>query len=338
MLQQVDDALTYLVQRLRRAAGLLGRLDDVHPEHARHRVADLALVEGIGGALELRHHLAGGDRAEIAAELLRAVVLRVLPRQLREVGTAPRLGDDRLRLGLHLRQVLALGPQQDVAGAQRHRLGVAVGIVAVVPLDVVVARGERLLQRRDVDQHEAQLPLFRHRVVDGVLCEQRGDVSVGGLDALAEVVGPERDGAHADRLAAANMLPPQVLVGHRDPVGHGCLQPFQHQRPADVLLELRRGHRRRLQPKTLDIGLFADELAVLLKRRERDDAIANLLVGHRHPEPLSFLQRCVLVDHLLKDLPVDPHRPQDLGGDLAVGLRLIVPAAVADTRCGTQQP
>ena len=99
---------------------------------------------------------------------------------------------------------------------------------------------------------------------------------------------------------------------------------------ADAVLELGRRHRRPLHAQQLLVALLADELAVLLERRNREDALAHFLVAHRDAEPLGFGERGVLVDHLLQDLLLDAELLQQLlahvaavGGAVRLQLRLV---------------
>ena len=67
--------------------------------------------------VELRHHLALREEAQVAALDLAAVVLGELRRELGEVRAAFDLGEQILRLFLHRRVVFAFGLEEDVAGA-----------------------------------------------------------------------------------------------------------------------------------------------------------------------------------------------------------------------------
>ena len=219
-----------------------------------------------------------------------------------------------------------------MADAQVDLLGIAIEVVVVVRLDVGVARGERGLQGGNVDEHEPEPALLRHQVVVGVLVEQRGHVLVRRVQPLAEVVGPERDRAQADALVAADVLALDLVVADRDPVGERRLQPLEHQRPPHALLELGRAQRRLLHPQHLEIGGLADERAVLLEGGERNDGLPHLRVADGHAEARGFLQRRVLVDHLLQQLPVDAHGTQEVCGDLTAGLDLVALELAAKER------
>ncbi len=98
-------------------------LDDVEPEVRLHDRADLAGEEAEGRVLELPHHPAPPEPAEVATELRRAEVVGVLPGQRREV--LARVHPLQQRIGFGPRRVLGrlrrLGAQQDLA--ERQQLG-----------------------------------------------------------------------------------------------------------------------------------------------------------------------------------------------------------------------
>src|SRR5262245_50535225 len=96
---------------LRRA--LLEHLDHVEPERGFDDVADLIRCKREGGGLERRYHLTFREEAEIAATR-GARVVRVGPRELREVGARTRLLQD--VLGFRAR-----GGLGGCVGALRHR-------------------------------------------------------------------------------------------------------------------------------------------------------------------------------------------------------------------------
>ena len=92
---------------------------------------------------------------------------------------------------------------------------------------------------------------------------------------------------------------------------------------ADVVLELGGVQRRPLHAQQLLIARFADEAAVLLERRHREDALPHFLVADRDAEPLGFGERGVLVDHLLQDLLVDAELLEQLLAHVAAVGRAI---------------
>ena len=81
---------------------------------------------------------------------------------------------------------------------------------------------------------------------------------------------------------------------------------------ADLLLEVGRLHRRALHRQELLVLRLADELAVLLEGRDRDDALPQFLVGDPDAEALGFDQHGFLVDQLLEDALADAELLQHL--------------------------
>ena len=63
--------------------------------------------------------------------------------------------------------------------------------------------------------------------------------------------------------------------------------------------------RRPLRREQLLVALLADELAVLLERRNRENPLAHFLVAHLDAEALGLGERRALVDHLLQNLLLD---------------------------------
>src|SRR5665647_865479 len=89
---------------LRRAGGLLGDLDDVIPELRLDRRRDRARLDAEGDRIELGHHAALGEAAQVAALVLRAGVDGVLLGDLLPVGSTGIGGQQLLHLqGLGLR-------------------------------------------------------------------------------------------------------------------------------------------------------------------------------------------------------------------------------------------
>ena len=87
------------------------------------------------------------------------------------------------------------------------------------------------------------------------------------------------------------------------------------------------GRRQRgpLRAQELLVPLLADERAVLLERRRREDALPHFLVARVDAEPVGFGERRLLIDQLLKDLLVDAELLQELFADVAavrVAIRL----------------
>ncbi len=87
--------------------------------------------------------------------------------------------------------------------------------------------------------------------------------------------------------------------------------------------ELGLRHRRPLAAEQLLVPLLADELAVFLQPRNREDLLRELLVADADALALGLGQRRLLVDHLLQDLLVDAELPQQLVVDVAAVRRLV---------------
>ena len=138
-LQLVLDLRPHFGQRLRRRGPLLDDLDDVEAELRLHQVAELAGLQRERRLVELRHHLALAEEVEVAALGLAGFVLRVLLRELREVRARLDLGAAGLRPASSRRLVLALGLEQDVAGADLLGRRVLLDVVFVVALDLLAA-------------------------------------------------------------------------------------------------------------------------------------------------------------------------------------------------------
>ena len=83
------DLLPHLVERTRLARLLLDDADDVEAELRAHEIARLARLHRKRGGLELGHHAAPAEEAEVAAVGLRALVFGFLLRQRREIARRP---------------------------------------------------------------------------------------------------------------------------------------------------------------------------------------------------------------------------------------------------------
>ena len=71
------------------------------------------------------------------------------------------------------------------------------------------------------------------------------------------------------------------------------------------------------------VALLADERAVLLERRDREDALRDFLVADPDAEALGFGERRALVDHLLQDLLLDAELLQQLLAHVAAVRRAV---------------
>ena len=288
-----------------------------------HEVADLPGLQREGGALELGHHRAPAEVVEIAAVFRVRVVLGVLPGQLGEVGARPRLLEDGLGLRLHVRVRLPVGLEQDVAGADPLGGRELRDVVGVVPLNLGARHlqlGARLVR---VEQHEPDRPPLGLAVALLVGVEVGGHVRVGHRDVLAEVRRRDRHHLELHLAVPAGVLLLQLGVRDRHPLGQPGAQLLDDEGATQVLLELGGGDGRPLHLQQLPVALLADEAAVFLQRRDRQDARAHLLVGDREPEPRGFRQLGALLDHLLQ------HHLTDLQlADCLLGERAAVGRAV----------
>ena len=100
-------------------------------------------------------------------------------------------------------------------------------------------------------------------------------------------------------------------------------QLVDHHAAAQVLLEVDLGHRRALLAEQLLVTRLADEAAVFLQPRNREDLLRELLVADADALALGLGQRRLLVDHLLQDLLVDAELAQQLLVDVAAVRRLV---------------
>ena len=71
----------------------------------------------------------------------------------------------------------------------------------------------------------------------------------------------------------------EFLVGHRQPVGQHGAQLVDDQLVAHRLSNVGRRQRRPLRAQQLLIALLADERAVFLERRRREDALSHFFVA-----------------------------------------------------------
>ena len=323
VLQRVLDGLADVLERLRGRFLLLGHADDVKAERAADGVGDGVDVEPEGGSLDLGHHAAAPEHAEIATLGRGRVVLRMLARQLREVGPGARLVRQLAGPGLHVALLLALDAQEDVAGAHLPRRRVLGDVGVVVLLDLRVGGREGLEDRGLVDEEEPELPLLRFLVRQGRFVVQRLDLLVRHLHLVPVVVAAEGDELDPHLLVAPAVLRGDLLVRDGDPTGDGRFQPLEQDVAAHLFLELGGGQRGALERQRLPVALLADEPSVLLKTRQAHDALAHLGVAHRQSEPLGFRQGRVAADERLQDLAIDPQRAQHLLGDLAGRLQAV---------------
>ena len=104
-------------------------------------------------------------------------------------------------------------------------------------------------------------------------------------------------------------------IGHGNPVGDHRAELLDEQLPAEARFELAGRHRR---PGGVQHGLvlrFADELAVQLELRHRQDPLPDLVVGDRHAEALGLGDHGLLVDELLQHLLLEAELSEQLLAD-----------------------
>jgi len=140
----------------------------------------------------------------------------------------------------------------------------------------------------------------------------RADVGVGHLHLVAERVSRQRHDLHLHLLVARVVLVFQFLVGHRHPVGERRAQAVDDQTAPHTLFEGRLGQRRPLAAQQLFVSRLADEPAVLLQPRDREDLLRQLVVSDGDALALGLDHRHFLVDHLRQDLLVDAELPEQL--------------------------
>ncbi len=232
-------------------------------------------------------------------------VLGQLGRERREVGPALDLRERLLGLLLHHRVVLALGLEEDVAGA--HLLGRRVLLLVVVVVALHVSRRDRraLADRLQVDERVLDLPLLGDRVGVLVGLEVRRDVGVGHGHGVPELVGGKRHHRELDLLVAAVELVGDGFVGDGDPVGQRALQLLEEDAAPDLFFELTGIDRRVLHLEQLAIALVADEVPVLLEGRQRENARAHLGVARGDALAPRFGERRLFLDELLHDPLID---------------------------------
>ena len=178
-----------------------------------------------------------------------------------------------------------------------------------------------------VHEHVAKLSLLGHAEIFLLRLEVGRDLGVGRRHVRQEAVHRERHHRELHLVVPATVFGLELLVGHRQPLGDRLLQLVDEQRAPDPLFELLRAEGRPLHAEDLAIALLADERAVFLKGRIREDALLHFFVVDGQADAHRLRQRGALVDHLLEDLLVHAqllqqliaHLPAEL---LPVGLHL----------------
>ena len=304
-LEDFLDLHARLVERAGRGGFLVRHADDVVTELRLHEVARFAGLEGERHVIELLDHGALAEEVEVAALGRADFVLGELGRERREVGPALDLGERLLGLLLHHRVVFALGLEEDVAGA--HLLGRRGPLLVVVVVALHVGRRDRgaLTDCLQVDERVLDLPLLGDLV--GVLAglEMRRDFGVGHGDRVLELVGGKRHYRELDLLVAAVELVGDGAVGDRDPIGERTLELLEKHAAPDLFFELTGIDRRVLHLQQLAIALVADEVSVLLERRQRENARAHFSVARGDALAPRFGQRRLFFDELLNDPLID---------------------------------
>ena len=132
------------------------------------------------------------------------------------------------------------------------------------------------------------------------------DLRVARRNLRPERIGREVRDGQLHFIVAAAVLLFEVPVGNRHPLGERRPQLLDDQLTVHAVLELVGRHRRPLHPQQLLVALLADEGAVLLKRRNRQNPLAHFLVVGVDAQTIGFGERRALVDHLREDLAIDP--------------------------------
>ncbi len=187
-----------------------------------------------------------------------------------------------------------------------------------------------------IDQQIPDLPFLADLEIGLMGVEVARHLGVARADLRPEAVGRQADHRQLHLVVAAAIFLFELLLRHRDPVGQRRAQLFDGQLTTDVFLELGAGQRRPLRAQQLGIALFADELAVLLERGNRENALSDFLVADANLEPIGFGDGGALVDHLLQDLLFDAQLFEQLvvhlsavRGPVRLQLSLVDPAELA---------
>ena len=203
-------------------------------------------------------------------------------------------------------------------------------VVVIGALDVGGRYVDLGAQRVDVHDHEADLALLGNLEVGRVRGEMGRHFLIADADLRAETVGQEAHDLQLHFIVAPAILLLEFLVGHREPVGEGRAQFLHREAASDAFLEIGRRQRRTLHAQQLLIALIADEMTVVLKGRNREDALAHFLVAHLDADAPRFGDRRLLVHHLLEDLLLDAQLLEQLlahvaavRGSVRLQLRLV---------------
>jgi hypothetical protein len=132
------------------------------------------------------------------------------------------------------------------------------------------------------------------------LCDRRSlcQLGVRRREAFTELVGREVDDFELLLLVALLEFLRDIGVRDGDPASQRRLQLFRHDAAADLLLEVGGAHRRILHLQDLAVARVADELAVLLKCRQCENALADFGVAGIDPEAVGQDEGRLVMDEL----------------------------------------
>ncbi len=282
-------------------------------EGAPERAGHLTGLESLDGLVDLRHELALGDQAEVAAAARGRRVLRHLPRDQSEIGAAP---DARHRaLGPGLGLILGgaapdRGHLDEDVGDPRPR-----GLLELAPprleggLHVGVGDGRRRHARRGEQRrdHLAALglgELRRMRLVVGL------ELGVGRRERVAracrdqEVARSDLAPIRFPRLASLGLGDLRALHDQR-------LQALPHQLGPELALEVAGRHRGLGHGEEPHVAV-AREAAALLEGADAHDLLGELAVGDVDALAGRALRDEPLVDEPLGHLLAEPQHLRQL--------------------------
>ena len=242
-------------------------LNDVIAELRLDGVGDLTGVQREGGLVKLGNGDAVLQHAKFAAAVLRAGIVGVLLGERRPIAAGTKLLEHifRLRLrgsiGLCIR---ALGHRdEDVADLDLVGDLVVLEVLLVVLPRLLIrdlrrATGHLIGREGDV----ADLARFGNGVLiaGGVLLEELLEISVGGIDLLAQVLAVQHGVIELDLGVVAAVVVGCVLVGDEDAAGDERLETGDLQLSADLLFKGSGGHVQLLVDE-IGVAVLADELA-----------------------------------------------------------------------------
>ncbi len=202
-------------------------------------------------------------------------------------------------------------------------------VVVVRALDVLRCDLDPIPVRLHVHQGVPHFSLLGDLELVLVGFEVRAQLGVRGFEPGPEFVRGQRHDRELDLLVPAPELPVHFVVADGNPVRERRLQLLDRHTAPHLLFEFIGPQRRVLDREHLPIPLFADEPSVFLQGGERGDALPDLLIGRRDPQPRGFRECRLFLEHLLDDALVDPELLQhpfvDIGPVGApIGLHLLL--------------